>query len=36
MKVGQMVFHQMAAAPDRDYRETGRYNGDANVTASKG
>jgi dCTP deaminase len=36
MKIGQMVFHQMAAAPDRDYRETGRYNGDATVMASKG
>ena len=36
MKIGQMVFHQMAAAPDHDYRETGRYNGDATVMASKG
>ena len=36
MKIGQMVFHRMDATPLRSYRETGRYNGDATVTASKG
>jgi dCTP deaminase len=35
MKIGQMVFHRMAQAPLRDYRKTGRYNGDQQVTASK-
>jgi dCTP deaminase len=36
MKIGQMVFHQMSSAPSRSYAVTGRYNGDANVTASRG
>ena len=36
MKIGQMVFHLMSETPLRDYRETGRYNGDATVMASKG
>jgi dCTP deaminase len=36
MKIGQMVFHRMATPPERDYRVTGRYNGDASVQASKG
>lgn len=36
MKIGQMVLHRMDAIPLRDYRETGRYNGDATVMASKG
>jgi dCTP deaminase len=36
MRIGQMVFHRMASTPERDYRETGRYNGDALVMASKG
>ena len=34
--VGQMVFKQMLGAPLKDYKETGRYNGDLKVTASKG
>jgi dCTP deaminase len=36
MKIGQMVFHRMSETPLRDYRVTGRYNGDQQVTASKG
>lgn len=36
MKIGQMVFHVMAETPLRDYRVTGRYNGDTTVAASKG
>lgn len=36
MKIGQMVFHRMSETPLRDYRQTGRYNGDQQVTASKG
>jgi len=36
MRIGQMVFHSMVSAPLRNYRQTGRYNGDAMVTASKG
>ncbi|NBW63598.1 MAG: hypothetical protein EBR33_10810 [Synechococcaceae bacterium WB4_1_0192] len=36
MKIGQMVFHRMSATPLRDYLVTGRYNGDQQVTASKG
>jgi dCTP deaminase len=36
MKIGQMVFHVIAGTPERTYRETGRYNGDTQVTASRG
>ena len=36
MKIGQMVFHQIAAPPERDYSLTGRYNGDTTVRASRG
>lgn len=36
MKIGQLVFHRMSETPLRDYRQTGRYNGDQQVTASKG
>jgi dCTP deaminase len=36
MKIGQMVFHQMAATPQRSYAVTGRYNGDATVQGSRG
>lgn len=36
MKIGQMVFHRMMATPDRDYSQTGRYNGDQQVTESRG
>lgn len=36
LKIGQMVFHQMAQVPLRTYKVTGRYNGDQGVTASKG
>ena len=36
MKIGQMVFQQMAATPQRSYAVTGRYNGDSTVQASRG
>lgn len=36
MKIGQMVFHQMAATPQRSYAVTGRYCGDTTVQSSKG
>lgn len=36
MKIGQMVFHSLAGRPERSYAVTGRYNGDLNVTASRG
>ena len=36
MKIGQMVFHLISGTPERTYRETGRYNGDLGVTASRG
>lgn len=36
MKIGQMVFHRMAAAPERDYSVTGRYNNDQTVMESRG
>jgi deoxycytidine triphosphate deaminase len=36
MKIGQMVFHVIAGEPERTYRETGRYNNDEQVTASRG
>lgn len=35
MKIGQIVFHR-CELPRSSYRETGRYNGDACVMASKG
>ena len=36
MKIGQMVFHQMAGIPQRSYAVTGRYNGDSTVQGSRG
>jgi dCTP deaminase len=36
MRIGQMVFHQMAATPQRSYAVVGRYNGDSTVQASRG
>ena len=36
MKIGQMVFHLISGKPERSYRQTGRYNGDLGVTASRG
>lgn len=36
MRIGQMVFTLMAGFPDRSYAETGRYNQDTTVMASKG
>jgi len=36
MKIGQMVFHRMAAVPERDYSLTGRYNNDQTVMESRG
>ncbi len=36
MKIGQMVFHRMAATPERDYSVTGRYNNHATVRESLG
>ena len=36
MKIGQMVFHRMAATPERDYSLTGRYNNDPTVMESRG
>ena len=36
MKIGQMVFHQMAATPQRSYAVVGRYNGDTTVQGSRG
>lgn len=36
MKIGQVVFHQVNTAPLRCYAETGRYNGDSSVQASRG
>lgn len=36
MKIGQMVFHKMDQPPLRTYAKTGRYNGDQQVTGSKG
>ena len=36
MKIGQMVFHQMAATPQRSYAVTGRYNGSPTVQGSLG
>jgi dCTP deaminase len=36
MKIGQMVFQRMECRPNKSYAETGRYNQDQEVTASKG
>jgi dCTP deaminase len=36
MKIGQMVFHQMAATPQRSYAVTGRYNNHTTVQESLG
>jgi dCTP deaminase len=36
LKIGQMKFSRMDATPRRSYAVTGRYNGDATVTVSKG
>ena len=36
MKIGQMLFITVSGQPERTYAETGRYNADLGVTASKG
>ena len=36
LKIGQMVFYRMCGLPLRDYSETGRYNRDIKVAASRG
>ena len=36
MKIGQMKFILISGEPERSYAETGRYNADLGVTASKG
>lgn len=36
MRIGQMVFEEMSSTPQRCYAQTGRYNGDATVQASRG
>lgn len=36
MLIGQMVFHQLSEPVGRSYSVTGRYNGDDDVTPSKG
>ena len=35
MRIGQLVFHVMSAAPAEDYSVVGHYNFDQQVTASK-
>ena len=36
MRIGQLVFSQMAARPERSYALTGRYQGDTTVMQSRG
>jgi len=36
LKIGQMKFMKMDCTPLASYAQTGRYNGDATVTASRG
>lgn len=36
MKIGQLIFHHLDAAPELSYAVTGRYNLDATVQGSKG
>lgn len=35
MRIGQLIFHRLSSAPERDYAQTGRYNNDLTVTAAK-
>ena len=35
MRIGQIIFMQMAATPDVSYRDSGRYNNDLMVTRCK-
>ena len=36
MKIGQMKFFRMSAAPERSYAQVGHYNGHGQVMASQG
>jgi len=36
MRIGQLVFSQMLAPPERSYAVTGRYQGDTTVMESRG
>jgi dCTP deaminase len=36
MRIGQMKFLLVSGTPERTYAQTGRYNADLGVTASKG
>ena len=36
MRIGQIIFMRMSSRPDVSYRDCGRYNGDKQVTGSKG
>ena len=36
LRIGQMKFIMLAGCPDRTYAQSGRYNADLSVTASKG
>ena len=36
LRIGQIIFYQLAAKPSKSYRLLGRYNGDKSATASKG
>lgn len=35
MRIGQIIFMQMASTPDVSYRDSGRYNNDLTVTQCK-
>lgn len=35
MRIGQIIFMQMASTPDVSYRDSGRYNNDLTVTRCK-
>jgi dCTP deaminase len=36
MRIGQIIFQQMSGIPLKSYKESGRYNGDKQVTQCKG
>jgi len=36
MRIGQIVWHRMAAEPTVSYKQSGRYNNDATVQSCKG
>lgn len=36
LRIGQIIFYQLAEVPEKSYKQVGRYNNDLAVAASKG